>query len=414
MLKDIVPANADVPPLGLCDAHVDAFVKSLSGSGYAALTVRTKRQIVVSFARWTRQRQIAVADLDESHVATFLDQARRRSKSRDAVKRSALRLLLKYLCAEGEVSTPPPPSDQSPVAVLQERYESHLRRERGLADKSVRTYRHFIREFLVERVGTTDSTCAAALNPQDVRDFLLDRIRKRPTKSSKLLATALRSFLRFLFLRGETAVDLSLAVPTVRQWRQATVHSFLRPEEVEHALRACDGTTLVGRRDHAVLLLLARLGLRAGEVVALELGDIRWKTGEILVRGKGQVLEHLPLLADIGEALAVYLHDDRGQSASRRVFLRMRAPRVGLTSQTAVGAIARRAIARAGLRPSLRGAHLFRYSLATNMIRRGASLAEISEVLRHRSPDTTEIYAKVDFEALRGVARPWPGTGGGR
>src|SRR5207249_4064531 len=134
----------------------------------------------------------------------------------------------------------------------------------------------------------------------------------------------------------------------------------------------------------AVLLLLARLGLRAGEVVALELSDIQWRMGEILVRGKGRVWERLPLFTDVGEALALYLHKDRGQSTSRRVFLRMQAPRVGLTSQTAVGAIARRALARAGLRPPVRGAHLFRYSLATTMIRRGASMPEIGQVLRHR------------------------------
>jgi integrase/recombinase XerD len=155
--------------------------------------------------------------------------------------------------------------------------------------------------------------------------------------------------------------------------------------------------------------------LRAGEVVALELGDIDWRTGEIVVRGKGRVLERLPLLSDIGEALALYLRKDRGTSASRRVFLRMLAPRVGLAGPCAVGDIVRRALARAGLRPSSRGAaHLLRHSLATRMIRHGASLAEIAEVLRHRSQGTTAIYAKVDLEALRGVARPWPTTGSAR
>jgi site-specific recombinase XerD len=190
------------------------------------------------------------------------------------------------------------------------------------------------------------------------------------------------------------------------------VHAYLTPEEVEQVLSACNRSTPVGRRDHAVLLLLARLGLRAGEVVDLELSDIRWRTGEILVRGKGRVVERLPLLMEVGEALAAYIRKDRGTTSSRRVFLRARAPRVGLASQTAVGHIARRALARAGLHPPLRGAHLFRYSLATTMIRQGASMGEIGGVLRHGSPDTTEIYAKVDFESLRGVARPWPAMGG--
>jgi len=417
MPKNIVVPLADVqsPNVGLFDADVDGFASSLSGVGYSLLTVRAKRQIAASFALWTRKKQIAVADLKESHATMFLKGARRCTKARDVIKRTAVSLFLKYLRAEGKVPAYPPcstSSEPSPVAVLQERFERHQRQDRGLSEQTLQTYRPFIHDFLVEHLARTGSTCT--LVAQDVQYFLLNRIPKRPTKSSRLLGTALRSFLRFLFQRGETAADLSLAVPMVRQWRQSAVHTFLIPEEVEQVLQACNRETAVGRRDHAVLLLLARLGLRAGEVVALELSDIQWRTGEILVRGKGGILERLPLFTDVGEALVLYLHKDRGQSPSRRVFLRTKAPRVGLTSQTAVGAIARRALARAGLRPSIRGAHLFRYSLATTMIRQGASMSEIGQVLRHRSPDTTAIYAKVDFETLHAVALPWPAIGGDR
>lgn len=414
MLKDLVSAAEQDPSPGLLGAHVDAFVAHLCGLGYAALTVRTRRQIAASFARWTRQRQLAVAHLDESQVAAFLRKAPRRSRSREGAIRSTLRLFLEHLRAEGEVPTPPPPSDESPSAVLQERYERHLRSERGLAEKTIRLYRPFVRDFLAGRVVPSDRVGVAGLGPQDVRDFLLARARMQHGISAKLLGTALRSFLRFLFLAGDTPVDLSLGVPAIRHWRLANVHPYISPSEVELTLRACDPATPVGRRDHAVLLLLARLALRAGEVLALDLGDIRWRTGEILVRGKGRVLDRMPLLPEVGAALALYLCEDRGQSGSRRVFLRMRAPRVGFASQTAVGSIVRRALTRAGLRPPLRGAHLLRHSLATTMIRRGASMAEIGEILRHRSPETTEIYAKVDFEALRAVALPWPGAGGGR
>lgn len=415
MPNRIVPGSDDQhgPPVGILEAHVDAFVSSLSARGYTAVTVRPKRQIAASFARWTRRKRLPIALLDESHVATFLRNVPRRSKFWEAVRRRALRLLLEHLRAGGEIPTPAASSDHSPAAVLQERYERHLRKERGLSERSLAAYRPFVRQFLADRV-TTAAPGVAGLKPRDVQDFILDRIKKRPSESMKLQTTALRSFLRFLFLSGETPVDLSLAVPTVRQWRQATVHTFLSPDEVEQVLQSCDHTSLVGRRDHAVLILLARLGLRAGEVVALELSDISWRTGEILVRGKGGVHERLPLLPDVGEALARYLQDARGRSASRRVFVRMPAPRVGFTTQTAVGAIARRAIARAGLHPLRSGAHLFRHSLATTMIRHGASMGEIGEVLRHRSRDTTEIYAKVDFESLRAVALPWPATGGGR
>jgi len=370
MSKSSVVEDVQDWPVGLSEADIDAFAESLSTVGYAPVTVWQKKQIASAFALWTRKKAIAVADLRESHATTFIKQARRRSKARDAIKQRTLNLLFSYLCTEGKASPPLKANTPSPVAALQERFEQYLLQQRGLSERSLHAYRPFVHDFLIERVTKNGSVCPATLDPQGVRDFLLTRIRKWPTKSAKLLSTALRSFLHFLFQAGQTAVDLALAVPTVRHWPQANVHSFLIPEEVEQVLRTCNRTTPVGRRDHAVLLLLSRLGLRAGEVVALELGDIQWRAGEILVRGKGGVFERLPLLADVGKALALYIHQDRGRSSSRKVFLRSRAPRVGLTTQTAVGAIARRAIARAGLRPRLRGAHLFRYSLATTVASR--------------------------------------------
>jgi site-specific recombinase XerD len=182
---------------------------------------------------------------------------------------------------------------------------------------------------------------------------------------------------------------------------------------LERLLDGCDRQTANGCRDYAILLLLARLGLRACEVAALELGDLRWRSGEVLVRGKGRVLQRLPLLPDIGSAVACYLRERRPKSECRNVFLRNEAPRVGLGAD-GVGFVVRRALARAGLRPPRRGSHLLRFTLATTMIRRGASMSEIGEVLRHRSSDSTEIYAKVDFQALRAVALPWVGMGGER
>lgn len=184
---------------------------------------------------------------------------------------------------------------------------------------------------------------------------------------------------------------------------------------MEQIIASPDRTTPPGRRDYAILLLLARLGLRAGEVVALELGDIRWRIGEFVVRGKARALNCMPLPSDVGEALASYIQIDRGTSATRRVFLRSIAPRVALTGPAAVGHVVRRAMALAGIHRSCRGAaHLLRHSLATRMIRNGASLTQIAEVLRHESTGSTELYAKVDFETLRSVGRPWPEVGGAR
>lgn len=221
---------------------------------------------------------------------------------------------------------------------------------------------------------------------------------------------ALRSFFRFLLQHGEVERDLAIWVPTVAAWRLSTVPKYLKPEEVERLLKACDRSSATGRRDHAILLLLARLGLRAGEVAALQLDDIDWRAGEIMIRGKGLVHQRLPLLAEVGEALALYLCQDRPSRPVRQVFLRMRAPRRGL-AVSAISTIVRRALERAGLQVALKGAHLLRHSLATGLLRQGASMTEIGEVLRHRLAATTEIYAKVDLDRLRSLAQPWP-TGG--
>jgi len=415
MSVDTLIASKDGSLVGLLEAHVESFLRYLRAAGYAERTLRKKRSIATSFVRWTRRTQVLVEDLNESHVAAFAKRVHGRRKSGVTFKLAVLRLFLGYLRLEAGVPASASRIDSSPAAELHRDYVHYLRNERGLAENSIRVYSPYIQDFLTEPVAKSCFASPSGLDAGTVQDFLLDRARDRSSEYSRLLASALRSFLGFLYLRGETATDLSISVPTVRRWRQASVPALLSPEEVERILRAPDRSTPCGRRDYAILLLLARLGLRAGEVVALELGDIRWRTGEIVVRGKGRLLDRLPLLSDIGKALSLYLRKDRGRSPSRRVFLRTHAPRVGMTGPAAVGHIVRGAIARAGVRRRSRGtAHLFRHSLATRMIRNGASIAEISEVLRHRSQDSTAIYAKVAFEALRGVARPWPATGGER
>jgi integrase/recombinase XerD len=409
-------ASEDGPFEGLSDTHVSSFLTHLRIDGYAERTLRKKRSVAASFARWSVGKRLAVSDLNESHLASFVERSSERTRARVNFEMAALRPFLKYLRAEAGVSPPTLVIDAPSGEDLKQRYIDYLRRERGLAEYSIRVYAPFIRDFLNERVATSGRASPEALNAQVVQEFILNHIRNRSSEYSRLLAVALRSFFRFLYLREETAIDLSLSVPTVRRWRHAEVPDFLSPDEVERVISTTDRSTPRGRRDHAILLLLARLGLRAGEIATIELGDILWRTGEIVVRGKGRVLDHLPLLSDIGEALVLYLTKDRVVCESRQVFLRMMAPRVGLAGPGAVGDIVRLALARASLRFQSRGAaHIFRHSLATRMIRHGASIAEISEVLRHRSQSTTQIYAKVDFETLREVARPWPAhTGGAR
>lgn len=405
----------DRTPQSLLDNHIEPFLNHLRVAGYAERTLRKKQTVARAFARWAERKRVTMHDLNDNHVAAFVARSPRRRRVHVKFELAAMRLFFRYLRSAAGVQGPPSQQDVSAAANLLRRYEGYLRRERGLAENSVHVYLPFIRDFLAAQTTQTGNVSQDAFDTSTIRDFLLAQTRARSEEYARLLATALRSFLRFLFLHGETPRDLSAAVPMVRRYRQTVPPAFLSPDEVERVLTATNRSTSSGRRDYAILLLLARLGLRAGEIVAMELDDIHWRAGEIVVRGKGRMLDQLPLLSDTGEALVAYVREDRGVSSSRRVFLRMWAPHTGLTGPAAVGHIVRRALARAGVRRSGRGAaHLFRHGLATKMIRHGASITEISEVLRHRSQNTTAIYAQVSFETLRTVAQPWPETGGAR
>lgn len=414
MLEDffVVPAAAQGLRSCVLGSHLDTFSAGLADLGYQRPTIRHKLWVVSGLTRWMTAKHLAVVDLDEGRVDEFLD-ARRRSGRTCRGFRPTVLLLLEQLRSVGVVPAPEPACDDSPVATLLARYEGYLRRERALEECTIAGYLRFVHAFVNERL---DGNAARpdSLRSGDVRDFLLARVGRVAPTRPQYMGTALRSFLRFLFLRGETETDLALAIPTVRRWRLSSVPRHLPARDVERLLRACDCSSATGRRDHAVLLLLARLGFRASEVLALELGDLRWREGEIVVRGKGLVHDRLPLLPEVGEALALYLQKDRPPGSSRRVFLCRRAPHRGFAHPSTVTTIVARALLRAGLAPATRGAHLLRHSLATTMLRRGASLSEIGQVLRHRSPNTTEIYTKVDFGALRDVALPWPTARGVR
>lgn len=211
------------------------------------------------------------------------------------------------------------------------------------------------------------------------------------------MVTAMRSFFRFLFRYAETERDFSAVVPTVPTWKLAEIPKYLKPDELQSLLEACDRTTPVGRRDYSILLLLARLGLRAGEVVTLELDDINWRAAELTIRGKGQFRDCLPLPQEVGKSLAIYLQNDRPICPTRRVFIRMRAPCRGFKNSTTISTIVRRAVERSGLDTPSKGAHLLRYSLATEMLRQGASMTEIGELLRHRSSTTYLDFLRIIY-----------------
>ncbi len=413
MLEDVMsPAAAQWLRSSILGDYVETFCARLDDLGYCPTTIRHKLWTVSMLVRWMADRREAITDLNERCVGEFLAARRAHGRTCRGVRRTALMLLEQLRCA-GAIPTPEPARDDSPVASLRSQYEVYLRQERALTEGTISEYVSIADTFVRERLPEAGPRLDA-LGAADVHDFLLARVARLAPKRAQYLGSALRSFLRFLFMRGETRTDLALAVLTVRRWRVSTVPRYMSPGDVERLLRSCDRTSTTGRRNHAVLLLLARLGLRASEVAALELGDVRWREGEIVVRGKGLVRDRLPLLPDVGEALALYVKQDRPHAASRHVFLCRRAPHRGFGHPSTVTTIVTRALVQAGLAPATRGAHLLRHSLATAMVRRGASLAEIGQVLRHRSPNTTEIYAKLDFGALRDIALPWPTPRGER
>ena len=400
------------PFLDALHLHVDSFLDHLHTLGYAPQSVVDTRSIVVAFARWSESKRIVLDEITEEHLAAFAK--RRAFRPRTPVELRALRKFLKHLRVERGLPPQAGGGQLGPVDELTERYRGYLLADRGLAKNSALVYVPCVHHFLAYRFAKTGSLALETLDAETIRAFLVERIAPRSSESARLLSIALRSFLRFLFLRGETSRDLSPAVPMVRTYQQSGVPAVLSAEEIERVLAVTDRSTTRGRRDHAILLLLARLGLRAGEIASLELNDVDWRAAEIVVRGKGAQLDRVPLLADVGQAIASYLQD-RGASVSRRIFLRLIPPRVGLSGPAAIDHMVRLALTRASVRPvHRRVSHLFRHSLATRMIRHGASISEIAEVLRHRSQSTTAVYAKVSFDVLRTVARPWPTGGGAR
>jgi len=395
-------------PLGL---HLSSFATSLREAGYAQATLQEKLGCLAEFGHWLGRRGGAVPDLDERLVARFVT-SRERTGRLHRGDRETLRQFLDHLRTQAVIPGPPPVRDAAPWAALLARYERHLRAERGVVTATVANYLPYIRTFLNERFRARPFR-VRAVRAADVAGFVVRQAPTMTPRRAQLMTSALRSFFRFLFREGALPANLAEAVPTVAAWRGSTIPKYLRPEDVARVLEGCDRRTATGRRDHAILLLLARLGLRAGEVVALRLEDLDWRAGELLVRGKGLVHDRLPLPVEVGAAFAASLQD-RPACRTRRVFVRRKAPRRGFAGPSTVSTIVRRALERAGLQPALKGAHLLRHSLATTLLRAGASLGEIGEVLRHRLPRTTELYAKVDVAGLRALAHPWPQLGGGQ
>lgn len=298
---------------------------------------------------------------------------------------------------------------RGPDQSLEVDFGEYLAKDRGLAARTVEHYTEAARIFLAacsaeERRDRSTWTAA------DILTFVRRRAQVRRPVYMQRLCTGLRAFLRYLRFRGEIRSDLASSVPRIARWRLATLPKSLSRAQVQQVLTHYKRRhTAAGRRDYAVLMLLVRLGLRAHEIRSLTLDDIDWHNGHLTIRSKGTGPEPMPLPTDVGKALAAYLTDGRPASSSRVVFVRLHPPHTQLAGSGSVTTIAARAFRAAGVDAPCKGAHVFRYTLATQMLRQGASLREIGQVLRHRDEDTTRIYAKVDLTRLRTLAMPWPG-----
>jgi len=390
---------------GPLKAFLDYFEALLSDRGYKRTVIKEKLRIVSDFREWLYQQHFELNELSEGSIDEFI----KHQGTKGTIRRgcfATLRLLLKHL-GHTDVNLDSHTEDCSSHNI-EKGFAQYLSQERGLSPNTIERYIPMVRHFLADRF-RSDPVQIDKLNPSDVTTFILRYAQTVKRKTAKLMVTVLRVFFRYLRLRGEIDADLAEFIPTVADWRLSDLPKALETHEVDLLLNNCDRSSKVGQRDYAILLVLARLGLRAGEITKMTLDDIDWEAGELIIQGKGPRKDRIPLPWDVGEALVTYLQEVRPVCSTRRVFIRTKAPYQGFSSSVAVCNVVERALLRAKLQPPCKGAHLLRHSLATNMLRKGASLSEIGEILRHASITTTEIYAKVDIVALRTLAQPWPG-----
>ena len=392
---------------GALAPYAEGFRRELSRQGYSPWTAPEHMYLMADLSRWLDGRDLPPGRLSPARIEEFLIHRRARGQVRWTTPR-ALVPLLGYLRGLGIVPAPAAPAPGSPAEVLLAEFAGYLAAERGLGSATIASYRHLAGLFL--------SACAPEpavegcglerLGLQQINAFLLTECAQRSIGSAKNVVTALRVLMRFLYLQGHTSVSLADAVPRAIPWRDSGRSRALEPGQVSRLLASCDRRTAAGRRDFAILTILARLGLRASEVASLQLADIDWRAGEITVCGKGGRKDRLPLPADVGEAITGYCRKGRPRNEHRALFLQVQAPYGPLVSH-AVTCVVQAACRRAGMDPV--GAHRLRHSAATAMRRAGAPLYEIGQVLRHRLVASSGLYAKDDLSALASIAREWPG-----
>lgn len=385
--------------------YVNDFLEFNAGLSYASGTTRNQLKAMRALSAWMADEDLCAADLCVDVLDDFrqwrIEQGFRRVPSI-----GEFRSLLRFLRQQGVVMDSPA-ARQGPIDIWLSRYQEWLLNRRGLARTTIAGYTATARLFLCSLPQEPSGPCLSGLSSQDVNTFLLQARGRLNIASMKTRVNHVRAFLRFLHLEGVTRSGLADAVPPVAGWRDTGLPRGVEPEMVDAMINSCDLSDPTQVRDRAILLLVARLGLRSIEVSRLQLEDIDWRAGQITIRGKGRRRDQLPLPNDSGEALAAYLTEVRGSDPTRQVFLTCRAPQRPIRADL-VSDVVRRSCRRVGV--SVVGAHRLRHGLATSMLAAGVPLTSISEVLRHRDIATTSLYAKVDIESLSQLAQPWPGA----
>jgi integrase/recombinase XerD len=404
------PRNERTDDAGWPWSHRASFLERLAAQGYAAVTVQEYRKITGKFCDAIEKRGLRIGDLDGATTERLRHSVLSgvNGSARSYAKHCARRFI-DHLIEVGAASPTLSPAEKpTPLVRLRDEYESYLRTQRGLADPTIQNCMLYMRRFLVFRFGDKLGNLNA-VTPGDIVVFLR-KLKAGPHHyRHRAVPSHLRTFFKFLFWSGKTKRNLASSLPRVAPPKDDNLPRYLNPEEIRRLIQAHRTNDALGRRNYAMLLLMARLGLRAPEVVAIQLEDIDWRAGEILVLGKGKLHDRMPLPREVGEAIVDYIKNGRAGN-SRALFVSAKTPHPPFKDAQIVNALLCDAFERTGLKPPRKyvGSHLLRHSLATEMLRKGASLDEIGDVLRHRSRMTTTIYAKYDIEALRSIARRWP------
>jgi site-specific recombinase XerD len=387
-------------------AFADGYRAYLDQRGYSRRAIRERLELLGQLSLWLVAQELSTVKLTRAQAQRFFA-ARRAAGQRRVPTLQTLAPLFDYLCDEQVL-----PAEQPRATRLEDllvRYGHYLEHDRGLAPLTIVRYQRMARRFLIRRASQNGGeTGTEGIDAAEVHDYLLECCSRLVIESAKREAADLRALLRFLYVQGLTGTDLGSSMPPVAGWRDTRLPATMPATQVADLLENCDRSRPGGLRDFAVLSLLGGLGLRSGEVAALQLTDIDWRAGEMWVRGKARRDDRLPLTVDVGAAIASYLRDGRPPSSCPSVILTCYAPFRGIHPSSITG-IVYRACRRAGLTPV--GGHRLRHALATEMLRQGSDLVEISQVLRHRDLATTSAYAKLDRAALRTVAGSWPGAG---